>query len=42
MLEDKIMKIEREFPTWASVHFNQPNKNVIKNKWKRSNLYKYN
>jgi len=22
------MEIERDFPTWASIHFNQPNKNV--------------
>ncbi|ORX41518.1 hypothetical protein BCR36DRAFT_180491 [Piromyces finnis] len=28
VLEDKIMKIEREFPTWATIHFNQPNKNL--------------
>ncbi len=28
VLEDKIMEIERDFPTWASIHFNQPNKNV--------------
>jgi len=28
ILEDKIMEIERDFPTWASIHFNQPNKNL--------------
>jgi len=28
VLEDKIIKIEHDYPTWASVHFNQPNKNV--------------
>jgi hypothetical protein len=28
VLEDKIIKIEHDYPTWASVHFNQPNKNL--------------
>ncbi|CAG8602027.1 6824_t:CDS:2 [Paraglomus brasilianum] len=25
VIEDKIMLLERDFPTWASEHFNQPN-----------------
>ncbi|GBB98026.1 hypothetical protein RclHR1_03120011 [Rhizophagus clarus] len=25
-LEDKIMQLERDYPTWSAIHFNQPNR----------------
>lgn len=28
MLEDHIIKLEKEYPPWASLHFNQPNRGV--------------
>lgn len=27
ILENTLMEIERQYPTWAAVHFNQPNRN---------------
>ena len=28
MLEDHIIKLEKEYPPWAALHFNQPNRGV--------------
>lgn len=28
VLEDKIMQLERDYPTWSAIHFNQPNRQV--------------
>jgi hypothetical protein len=27
-LEDHIIKLEKEYPPWAALHFNQPNRGV--------------
>jgi len=27
-IEDHIMRLERDYPPWAALHFNQPNRGV--------------
>jgi len=28
LLEDHIMQLEKDYPPWAALHFNQPNRGV--------------
>ena len=28
LLEDHIIKLEKDYPAWAALHFNQPNRGV--------------
>lgn len=28
-LEDRIIQLERDFPPWAALHLNQPNREVV-------------